>query len=196
MDIATLLRHAAPSSEDRARVLCSLDRVTGKGALAFAFFESLEQASPKWMSALPASWPERRACFAQCICWVTGHLTDTTVLGSMIYRIGASPAGATSRRLNLGFLASALLDSLSQNDPEWDEDTRMAWLRTCAWVSWCVRAGHEARLAGRVASSDTLRISKLTTLPPTSVRSYMLVAQAAGPLVAQAAGTPTLVSAA
>jgi hypothetical protein len=179
MDLATL-RHHAPSSSDAQRVLRSLARVQGSLELvACDFFAALERSSPNWASALPAEGSTRRACFALCLGWVRAHVENATVLGSLVYRVGASPAGTISSRLNLGFLASALLESLASVDPEWDEATRMAWLRTCAWAAWCVRHGHEARLAGKIASRDALELSPAMARRTASLRD----------------ATPTLVSA-
>lgn len=160
MDIATLRSHA-PSASDAQLIQRSHERVRESfDRLASYFFELLERSSSAWAGVLRAADSERLANLAVCMGWVA-HADNPTVLGSLIFRVGAGPAGTTASRLDLAHLASALLESLARVDPEWNDETRAAWLRMCVWATWCFRAGHEARLHGRVNARDALHLSSV-----------------------------------
>jgi hypothetical protein len=158
MDFGVLRRHS-PSASDAQLILRSLDRVSGASdAVTARFFARLARTSPAWEQVLPASTQERHARVSLCARWLTAHLHAPTVLASLVYRLGASAEGATASRLDCGVLTRALLESLAEHDPEWDEATRTAWLRAGAWAAFCLRAGHDARLAGRVAARDAIHL--------------------------------------
>ena len=159
MDLAALRRHA-PSAVDARHILLSLERLSGAfDTVAAGFFARLARTSPAWEQVLPASAQERLARVSLCARWLTAHLENATVLGSLVYRLGASAEGATASRLDCGVLTHALLETLAEHDPQWDVATRTAWLRAGAWAACCLRAGHDARLAGRVAARDVIHLA-------------------------------------
>jgi hypothetical protein len=159
MDIATLRRHA-PSALDAQLILRSLERLgSASDDVAASFFARLARTSHAWEQVLPASAQERRARVSLIARWLTAHLDAPIVLASLLYRLGASAEGATASRLDCGLLTHALLDTLGEYDAEWDAATRTAWLRAGAWAAFCLRAGHDARLAGRVAARDAIHLA-------------------------------------
>lgn len=172
MDLAKL-RRLAPAAVDAHRIEQSYARIAPNlDLLALDFFGLVERSSPVWAAVLPRNDRDRRACLAATLGWMVAHVQSETVLGSLVFRVGAGPAGATASRLNLGHLASALLESLGRTDPKWDEPTRNAWLRWCAWTAWCLRSGHEARQLGRIRADDAVDLDTRrpkALVPPTLV---------------------------
>ena len=161
MDLMTL-RRLAPSSGDAQRILSSLERVRMLGAddaVAAELFAAVDWTSAEWSDALPATPAERHAGLALFLRWVEENVESSMVLGSLIYRFGASPTGARVSGLDFDVLAGAWLRALSLRDPGWDEATAHAWSRACAWAASCLRAGHEARLQGRIATRDVIHLT-------------------------------------
>lgn len=156
------LRRLAPSCGDARRILQSLERVRMLGAgdsLAAELFAEVAQCSPEWNDALPATAAERHAGLSLFVRWVEEHVESSMVLGSLVYRFGASPTGARVSGLDFDVLTGAWLRALSRHDTGWDEATAHAWSRACAWASSCLLAGHEARLQGRIATRDVVHLT-------------------------------------
>lgn len=161
MDLMTL-RRLAPSCGDAQRILQSLERVRMLGAgdaLAAELFAEVARCSAEWNEVLPATAAERQAGLGLFLRWADDHIESSMVLGSLVYRFGASPTGARVSGLDFEVLTSGWLHALSRHDTGWDEATAHAWSRACAWAASCLRAGHEARLEGRIATRDIIHLT-------------------------------------
>lgn len=161
MDLMTL-RRLAPSSADAQRILASLERVRMLGAgdaVAAELFAAVDRTSPEWSETLPAGAAERHAGLSLFVRWVEENVESSMVLGSLVYRFGASPTGARVSGLDFDVLAGAWLHALSMHDTGWDDATANAWWRACTWAASCLRAGHDARLQGRIATRDVIHLT-------------------------------------